>query len=206
MAGRKPGEDGPKPPKKGFLDKLREKVSAQLARWLHENALPRQDAIAVEAGCGTAEGSSALKAFKAVRLAVALDYNIERLKEAKARDPGLCIVRGDMFRLPFKPGSVDLVWNHSTMEHIHDKRRTIHEMVHTAKDGGKIFIGVPYARGPFNWLSWIPSSKFQKRMGSLFAEQALGVDIEGTGVVLEQFTLYHHKMFLGCLAKKAGQQ
>ena len=181
---------------------LRKRVNQRLIGWLARHALSGNGKYVLEAGCGTAEGAHFLGSRPEVELSVALDLDHEALKVAKQRSPRACLVQGDLFRLPFKPGMFDLVWNSSTIEHIHDKRRVIHEMVHATKSGGKIFIGVPYASGPLFFQKWIAFSAVGKWIGHLFDQSALAVDIEGIGLELEEFTTYFFRMFLGCLARK----
>lgn len=203
-SGRKtgPGEMPVEFPKPGFLDKLRVKVNRQLVDWLAKHAMPKTDAMVLEAGSGASEGASMLAAMPGVRLSVALDLNRHNLQLARHLDPKLIAVRGDLFHLPFKPGTFDLVWNNSTLEHIHDKRRVVYEMVRVTKDAGHVFVGLPYAHGPLSIYPWISGTKLGKMIGQLFDEQSLSIDIEGTGLTLEKFTTFFYKAFLGCLARK----
>jgi len=192
------------PPKQGFFNRVREKVSLQVVEWLLKNAFPESgEAVILEAGSGTAQGSSHWVGKPRVGLSVALDLNMQNLRTARQRDPKLSLVRGDLFRLPFKHNSFDLVWNNSTLERIHDKRRVTYEMIHVTKKGGCIFLGVPYARGPLMIQPWIAGTKLGKKIGHPFDEQTLTIDIEGTGVVFEKFATFFYRMFLGCLARKS---
>jgi ubiquinone/menaquinone biosynthesis C-methylase UbiE len=191
------------PGKPGFFSKIRAKVSGLVVGWLAKHVLSQSEgAVVLEAGAGTAQGASLLLEMPRVGLSVALDLNMQNLRIARQRDPKLSLVRGDLFRLPFKHNSFDLVWNNSTLERIHDKRRVICEMIHAAKKGGCIFLGVPYARGPLMIQPWISGTQLGKKIGHPFDEQSLTIDIEGTGVVFEKFATFYYRCFLGCLARK----
>ena len=186
----------------GFFKKMRGKMNRQLVDWFASHALSGSGAVVLEAGSGTADGASLIKGAPGVSLSVALDLNKENLRTARRRDPKLALVRGDLFRLPFKPGAFDLVWNNSTLEHIHEKRRVVCEMVRVTKSGGRIFVGLPYARGPLMIQPWIADTRLCKKIGRLCDEQSLTIDMEGTGVTVEKFTTFFYRAFLGCLARK----
>ncbi len=196
------GGELPAPGKPGFFEKLRGKVNRQLVDWLAKNAVLGGGAIVLEAGSGPADGASLIAATPGVGLSVALDLSMENLRTARQRDPKLVLIRGDLFRLPFKPGVFDLVWNNSTLEHINEKRRVIYEMVHVTKSGGRIFVGLPYTRGPLMIQPWIANTRLGKKIGHLFDEQSLAIDLEGTGITIEKFTTFFYKAFFGCLARK----
>ena len=186
----------------GFFKKMRGKMNRQLVDWFASHALSGSGAVVLEAGSGTADGASLIKGAPGVSLSVALDLNKENLRVARRRDPKLALVRGDLFRLPFKPGAFDLVWNNSTLEHIHEKRRVVCEMVRVTKSGGRIFVGLPYARGPLMIQPCIADTRLGKKIGRLCDEQSLTIDMEGTGVTVEKFTTFFYRAFLGCLARK----
>jgi len=181
---------------------LRVKVNDELVGFLKAHALPASDAVVVEAGCGLAEGAVALADVPKVKLSVALDLSRPLLRAVRDRHPKVCLVQGDLFRLPFKPGSCDLVWNNSTIEHVHETRRAIYEMVHVTKPGGRIFIGVPYRNGPFFFQGLVPWTDLGRWIGKLFDQSTLAVEVEGTGVEMERFTTYFFRAFVGCLARK----
>lgn len=201
-AAKIPTAAGELPVKPGFFDNLLVKVNRQIVEWLLKNALPSSGAAVMQAGSGLGQAAGILAASPAVQLSVALDFRFEALKQAHSRDPKLACVRGDLFRLPFKPGAFDLVWSNSMLEHIHDKRRVVSEMVRTTRSGGRVFVGVPYAHGPLMIQPWIAKSRLGKKIGSLFDEESLAIDLEGTGLTLEGFVTFHYKTFLGCIARK----
>lgn len=59
-------------------------------------------------------------------------------------------VRGDIFSLPFKDASFDLVWNSGVLEHFGADRQAaaLAEMKRVTKPGGVILVIVPYAFAP----------------------------------------------------------
>ena len=186
-----------------FYFRLRSGVNRQLSEWLARNAFFGNDLMVLEAGCGLAEGSQMLASMPQVRLSVALDLDPEALKLAREQSSGVSLVRGDLFRLPFKPGAFDLVWNNSTFEHFHDRAKVIHEMIHVTKGGGRVFIGVPYRRGPLFFQRWIARTGLGEWIGPLFNERTLAIEMEGAGLTLEKSATFYFKIFIGCLVRKS---
>lgn len=185
-----------------FYFQLRSGVNRQISEWLARNAFFGNDLMVLEAGCGLAEGSQMLAANPDVRLGVALDLDPEALKLAREQSFGVSLVRGDLFRLPFKPGAFDLVWNNSTFEHFPDRRTVVAEMTRVVKGGGRVFIGVPYRGGLLFFQRWIARTGFGEWIGQVFNRETLAVEMEDAGLTLEKFATFYFKIFIGCLARK----
>jgi SAM-dependent methyltransferase len=106
----------------------------------------------LEAGSGSGKGSILLgKSIDRTFLDIshdALEY--AKLIAKKFNATNIKFVEGDIFRMPFKAKSFDLVWNIGVLEHY--KRDTaiklIKSMLRVTKTSGHVVIGVPNFRSP----------------------------------------------------------
>jgi SAM-dependent methyltransferase len=82
---------------------------------------------------------------------VGVDIAYSTVRQAKeilkAYDPG-CVV-GDVRALPFRAGSIDLVYSMGTIEHFPDYHTAVEEIFRVLKPGGTAIIGVPNKHDPF---------------------------------------------------------
>lgn len=79
--------------------------------------------------------------------AVGLDIELERTLEAR-RLAGQ-VVCGAGERLPFPANSFDLILSHEVLEHVHDDRQAVEEIVRTLRPGGRLILFVPHRGYPF---------------------------------------------------------
>ncbi len=185
-----------------LYDGLRKRVNGKLARYLLSKGLNSHGAVVVEAGSGPAFASSMLARDRRVSLAVAMDIDIEALEEAHRRDPSLALVVGDLHNLPFKTGGVDLTWNSSTLEHLDDPVAGLAEMVRVTRPGGKVFVGLPYGRGPLGFQRWIPRTSVGIWIGTVFDTPAAKQLISSAGAAPRDHILYFFRFFIGVLADR----
>ena len=181
---------------------LRRGVNRRLVEYLKRNALSRHGGKVLEAGSGTAGASSLLASAPDV-FGVALDADIDALKEARRRDPALPVVAGDVYRLPFKEGVFDLVWNSSTVEHLEDPGPALAEMARVVARNGHVFVGVPYRRGPLGFQSLISKTAVGVWLGPAFSRAELldgmrRACLEPVGTVY-----YFFHVFIGVLSRKS---
>ncbi|MBU2639163.1 MAG: class I SAM-dependent methyltransferase [Nanoarchaeota archaeon] len=93
----------------------------------------------LEIGCGCGDG---LKQFRD-NFVVGLDISEESLKLSKKNCNNL--INADLFKLPFKKNSFDLVYSSGLLEHfkINKAKEAIFEIIRITKKGGEIIIIVP---------------------------------------------------------------
>jgi SAM-dependent methyltransferase len=189
------------------FDVLRRGLNRSLVEFLASHALKKPGARVLEAGSGPGFGSSLLRAQPNARLSVALDYDIEALREARRRDPNLPVVVADMRHLPFKSNSFDLVWNSSTLEHLNEQGEGqidagLREMVRVTTHGAHTFVGVPYLYGPLGFQRWIPKTGVGLWIGTVFSGAELTARLQVAGLSPAARLIYFMRFFVGVIARK----
>jgi SAM-dependent methyltransferase len=140
---------------------VRRLVSRFLARIgsLVEAHAPRR---VLEVGCG--EG--VVIEYLAGRLPGArldgVELDAGALARAQARCPGTSLVRGDAYRLPFRPGSYDLVVCLEVLEHLAEPDRALRELRRVSR--GACLLSVPHE--PFFRLGNALRGKHLRRLGN----------------------------------------
>jgi SAM-dependent methyltransferase len=101
--------------------------------------LPR-DAIVLEAGCGSGQ---TLRLFPPDNTTIGLDISPRAL--VITRNNCSAAILGDIFSIPLKDGSCDLVYNSGVIEHFRDpmNARAVREMARVTKKGGYVIVIVP---------------------------------------------------------------
>gem|GEM_PF-5112843 len=99
--------------------------------------------LEIGSGRGAATGGLS-RLFPSV---VAMDLSEAALGEAKkARKVSggqVHFVSADVQRLPFKPGSFDLIYASHILEHIEDRKKALREMDFVLSDDGRVFVALP---------------------------------------------------------------
>jgi SAM-dependent methyltransferase len=94
----------------------------------------------IEVGCGTGQ---TLEVFSDKNTTNGIDISRNALKRSKGRCDNQIL--GDMFYIPFKDSSFDLVYNSGVIEHFPDPKNSdaVREMARITKKGGYVMIIVP---------------------------------------------------------------
>jgi len=104
-----------------------------------ERTLP-PDSTVCEAGCGTGQ---TLRIFSSRHRTIGLDISVNALRIAKnSCDAPL---QGDIFRIPLRSGSCDLVYNSGVIEHFPHPTNVaaVTEMARITRKGGRMIVIVP---------------------------------------------------------------
>lgn len=104
-----------------------------------ESSLPEKLNI-IEVGCGTGQ---TLEVFSDKNITTGIDISRNALKQSKGRCRHQIL--GDMFYIPFRDGSFDLVYNSGVIEHFPDPKNcdAVREMARITKKDGYVMIIVP---------------------------------------------------------------
>jgi SAM-dependent methyltransferase len=123
--------------------------------------------IFVEAGCGTAESSSRID--PAGRTLVAMDISRLALRAARRVPVFRGLLQGDLFRLPFRDGSVSGLWNLGVMEHFptEEGRALLAEFARVLAPGGVALLFWPPEFGSSHLLL-APIEALRSRPGAPF--------------------------------------
>ncbi|MGW5053826.1 methyltransferase domain-containing protein [Actinokineospora sp. NPDC004072] len=100
--------------------------------------------VIVDAGCGSGKLTAAIARRHPEATVVAVDLNpaiSEVLKAAEAL-PNLHVVQASVFALPFRPGSVDLLWCNGVIHHTGDTRGAFAGLAGAVRPGGELFVWV----------------------------------------------------------------
>jgi len=99
----------------------------------------------LEVGAGSGRDSVALARDGA--MAIVLDYSRAslRLVREQARAQGLVIhlVHADALAMPFRDGSIDIVFHQGLLEHFRDPRPLLAENARITRGGGRVVVDVP---------------------------------------------------------------
>lgn len=186
-----------------LFDHVRVRVNRFLVAYLLGSAIDNHGSRVLEAGSGPAYASSLLSRSEKVSLSVAVDIDIEALREAKNRDPQLPAVVADLYSLPFAAETFDLVWNSSTIEHLGRPDVALAEMRRVTCRDGCVFVGVPYRRGPLGFQRWIANTSAGVWIGPVFGKEELRTSVEKLGLRPVDTKPYFFRFFIGMLARRA---
>jgi SAM-dependent methyltransferase len=184
------------------FDSLRRRLDRNLVRFLVGNLSQGKDKVLMEAGSGPAYASSLFANVPGVRLSIALDIDPAVLVEARRRDRTIPAVIADLYKLPFKSSSFDLIWNSSTMEHLEDPLPALLEISRLLKQDGHIFIGVPSLHGPLALQKLIPHTSVGIWIGKVFDHEALKNLLQSAGFCENASLKYFLNFFIGVFGEK----
>ncbi len=189
-----------------MFDAMRRQVNRRLVRNLLARSILGKGARILEAGSGSSFGSSLFARSAVVTLSVAVDLDVEALRETRRRDRALAVVAADVHALPFLAQSFDLVWSSSTLEHLQHPQQVIAEMRRLTKEGGHLFIGVPYGWGPLWFQPLIRRTSLGIWLGPVFDRAALIRMVREQGLEPTATITYCCKCFVGVLARRAVER
>ena len=99
----------------------------------------------LENGCGIGMYVEHLSPFGGK--VIGLEYDYERAAKARMNAPHILNAAGES--LPLPSGLFDLILSHEVIEHVHDDRTAIREMIRALKPGGRIVLFCPNRGYPF---------------------------------------------------------
>lgn len=182
---------------------LRLQMNRGLVRFLIREVLTgRRDLRLAEVACGSGFAAHLLATQPEVGLSIAADINLEDYSQANIHDFKASFLLTDLFNPAVQPDSLDLVWNSSSIEEIERPEEAIASMVHLAKPGGFVFVGVPSRNGIAGLLRLLPSPGTRQWLGRVYSRSELSSLLESAGLQPESQLTYLFGTFIGLLARK----
>lgn len=185
-----------------WYDRIRLHVNHTLSKWFSINVFSdRDDARVLEFACGTGAGAYLISQDKRVSLSIASDISLHLFQKRKDVSKYFFVL-SDLFVSGFKRESFDLVWNSSSLEHFEDPVSAVGSMSELVREGGYIFVGVPYTYGPLAIYYGLPISSWRDWIGKPFTEEELAEVMARNGLSVESSLVYGFGCFIGILGRK----
>ncbi|MFL7891800.1 MAG: class I SAM-dependent methyltransferase [Anaerolineales bacterium] len=112
---------------------------------IQSSAAERLSGRILENGCGV--GIYLDRLSEKSQLAVGLEFDLPRAKQAHQNAPHILNAAGE--NLPLPAERFDFILSHEVLEHVHDDRNCVEEMVRVLAPGGRLAIFVPNRGYPF---------------------------------------------------------
>jgi SAM-dependent methyltransferase/uncharacterized protein YbaR (Trm112 family) len=153
-------------------ESLRSKARLGVFARLLDEQIP-EDALVLEAGCGTGQLTNFL-GMNWRRRVIGADLCMNSLRLGKGFRDRFAIVNADfvqmnLFRPPFVDGSVDVVISNGVLHHTADPEGGFRSIIAKLKPGGYVLIGL------YNWLGRLPTL-WQRRLIEVFGDRMAALD------------------------------
>lgn len=162
----------------------------------------RTGLLAAEMACGSGYASHLIAQLPEVKLSLAADLNLEDYRQADVADFQASFALMDLFAPALAPGSLDLVWNSSSVEELDQPLEAVQSMARLARPGGWVFVGVPWDRGPAAWLGKVTGKRYREWLGRQYSKDELRALMEAAGLRVEREISYLLGTFIGALARR----
>jgi SAM-dependent methyltransferase len=148
--------------------------------------------------------------FPDARTRIGIDWAHNVVSRAQARWPAESIVFlvGDVRRLPVRPGSIDIIYSNSTLDHFASAaefRSALKELADALAPGGRLIITVDNLSNPLyrllrgtSKLGWtpFPLGYTTSQAGLVRALQDVGLEVVGQGTLIHNPRLVSTALFL----------
>jgi SAM-dependent methyltransferase len=101
--------------------------------------------LVLDVGVGTGRFADIAHRAGAEVVGVDLSFAVESAFENVGRRPRVHIVQADLFRLPFAPGTFDVVYSIGVLHHTPDCRKAFHAAAQATKSGGLLSVWLYHA-------------------------------------------------------------
>ncbi len=173
-------------------------------RWLRKNSHLKPGALVLEVGCGRGAGAGLiLKEFQPAVLQ-AMDLDIEMIGKAEdylspEQVRRISFYVGDVLRLPYKDGVLDVVFAFGVLHHVPDWQAALGEIARVLKSGGIYFLEEIY---PGLYQNFITKHILLHPRENRFLSQDLKEAMKGARLHLESHLEIEKIGILGVLIKE----
>ncbi|HZV03054.1 MAG TPA: class I SAM-dependent methyltransferase [Planctomycetota bacterium] len=113
--------------------------------------------LVLDVGVGTGRFSDVVARWGGTPVGVDLSLAVESAHRNLSKYPGSLVVQGDIFELPFKPESFDIVFSIGVLHHTRSTREALRSIAPLVKPGGRLAVGI-YESSP----TWDYSDRYRR--------------------------------------------
>jgi len=132
-------------------------IQRRILKWIGQTVAPDPAAKILEVGCGRGAGACLLLEKFQPALLHAMDLDRKMIRQALAylnpeQQGRISLYVGDVFRLPYRNGTLDGVFGFGVLHHLPDWRGGLREVARVLKPGGFYFLEEFYPQFYQNFL------------------------------------------------------
>ncbi len=98
--------------------------------------------LVLDVGCGAGRYAEVASDYGAEVVAVDLSYAVDSARENLRGRPGVHVIQADVFALPLKPGTFDVIYSFGVLHHTPDAARAFAQLPRLLKPGGALSLFV----------------------------------------------------------------
>jgi len=98
--------------------------------------------LGIDAGCGFGRHLYAASSFGAEVIGIDLSEGVQRAYRNNYGNPNVHVVQGDIYRMPFRPGTFDFGYSFGVLHHLPDPRRGFDSLARMVREGGTVMVWV----------------------------------------------------------------
>jgi SAM-dependent methyltransferase len=120
----------------------------------------------LDVGCGMGRFADVAASCGAKVVAVDLSAAVDAAAVNLARHQDVAVIQADVFDLPLRPESFDLIYSIGVLHHTPDTRAAFEQLPRLLRPGGEIAIWVYSREGRLRWHFWLSTQyrRFTHRM------------------------------------------
>ena len=108
----------------GIYRRIRNKTNRKLVDFLKRYALgDKTSAVVLEAAGGSGYSAHLMAQDRQVSLSISLDIDLDLFRQAGIENFQADLVIADIYSMPFRNGTFDLIWNSSSVEELPDQMK-----------------------------------------------------------------------------------
>jgi SAM-dependent methyltransferase len=96
--------------------------------------------LVLDVGCGAGRFMDVVRRLGGECVGLDLSYAVEASQRNLGRQPGMHVLQADVFRLPFRPGTFDVIYSIGVLHHTVDTKRAFLTLPPLLKPGGRVAV------------------------------------------------------------------